>query len=108
MTLDEEIENLQYQINKIDGLDWKWNLSNRVFGLGHVALGTFFLYQMPYSAPVSIPYILDGVGDLLTGKHHFGSESAMEELLLSEGIQVIDNQVQDFNKVFWNPNIELG
>ncbi|MFV0531664.1 MAG: MGMT family protein [Flavobacteriales bacterium] len=42
----------------------------------------------------------------LTGKHHFGL-NPMEELLKQEGINVIDNQVQDFEKIFWNPVIEL-
>jgi methylated-DNA-protein-cysteine methyltransferase-like protein len=44
---------------------------------------------------------------LLTGKHHFTSPTLMQELLEQEGIQVIDNQVQNFEKVFWNPQVEL-
>jgi len=40
---------------------------------------------------------------LLTGRHHFDTPDAMQELLESEGIQVIDEQVVDFNKVFWDP-----
>ena len=39
---------------------------------------------------------------LLTGKHHFGSPTMMQELLESEGITVIDDQIQDFEKVRWN------
>ena len=45
---------------------------------------------------------------LLTGKHHFGSPTIMQELLEAEGIQVIDNQIIDFEKHFWNPMIELA
>ena len=44
---------------------------------------------------------------LLTGKHHFGSGSIMQELLEAEGIQVIDDQIVDFEKHFWNPMAEL-
>jgi len=40
---------------------------------------------------------------LLTGKHHFATPTLMQELLESEGIKVVNNQVQDFEKVFWNP-----
>ncbi len=40
---------------------------------------------------------------LLTGKHHFDTPSAMQELLESEGIQVVDEQVVDFKRVFWDP-----
>lgn len=44
---------------------------------------------------------------LLTGKHHFPSANMMQELLESEGIVVIDDQIQDFDKVFWSP-LELN
>lgn len=44
---------------------------------------------------------------LLTGKHHFGSGTIMQELLEAEGIQVIDDQIIDFEKRFWNPMTEL-
>ncbi|TXD49798.1 MGMT family protein [Polaribacter sp. IC073] len=40
---------------------------------------------------------------LLTGKHHFEGTNLMQQLLENEGIVVIDNQIQDFEKVFWNP-----
>lgn len=45
---------------------------------------------------------------LLTGKHHFGTPTAMQELLEAEGVQVIDDQIVDFGKHFWNPTSELG
>jgi methylated-DNA-protein-cysteine methyltransferase-like protein len=44
---------------------------------------------------------------LLTGKHHFGSLDMMQQLLEEEGIKVVNDQVQDFRKVFWDPSIEL-
>lgn len=40
---------------------------------------------------------------LLTGKHHFDGTNLMQQLLESEGIKVIDNQIQDFEKLFWDP-----
>ncbi|GAA0738584.1 MGMT family protein [Gaetbulibacter jejuensis] len=40
---------------------------------------------------------------LLTGKHHFDGTNLMQQLLESEGVKVIDNQVQDFKKLFWDP-----
>jgi methylated-DNA-protein-cysteine methyltransferase-like protein len=43
---------------------------------------------------------------LLTAKFHFGG-SLMAELLESEGVKVIDDQVRDFKNVFWDPMIEL-
>lgn len=44
---------------------------------------------------------------LLTGKHHFPGENTMKELLENEGIRIENDQIIDFRKVFWNPNIEL-
>lgn len=42
---------------------------------------------------------------LLTGKHHFDGTNLMQQLLESEGVVIIDNQIQNFDKVFWDPNI---
>ena len=44
---------------------------------------------------------------LLTGKHHFEGTNLMQQLLENEGIQVKNNQIQNFEKVFWNPLREL-
>ena len=45
---------------------------------------------------------------LLTGKAHFNPPSIMEEKLAAEGIVVINDQIQNFETVFWDPFIELG
>ncbi|GAB4115327.1 MAG: MGMT family protein [Thermoflexibacter sp.] len=45
---------------------------------------------------------------ILTGKHHFGSPTRMQELLQAEGITVENDQVKDFEKLFWHPLQELG
>jgi methylated-DNA-protein-cysteine methyltransferase-like protein len=45
---------------------------------------------------------------LLTGKHHFGSPTKMQELLEKEGIAVKKDQVKDFKKLFWDPSTELS
>lgn len=44
---------------------------------------------------------------LLTGKHHFDGTNLMQQLLESEGIQVVENQIQNFDGIFWDPFIEL-
>ena len=44
---------------------------------------------------------------LLTGKHHFDGTNLMQQLLENEGIIVVENQIQDFEKVFWDPMKEL-
>ncbi len=40
---------------------------------------------------------------LLTGKHHFEGTNLMQQLLESEGVTVVDLQVQNFDTVFWDP-----
>ncbi|HRV55372.1 MAG TPA: MGMT family protein [Mangrovimonas sp.] len=44
---------------------------------------------------------------LLTGKHHFDGTNLMQQLLESEGVTVKNNQVQELDKVFWDPAREL-
>lgn len=44
---------------------------------------------------------------LLTGKHHFGSQTLMQQLLENEGIKVEEDQVVEFHKLFWDPAKEL-
>jgi len=44
---------------------------------------------------------------LLTGKHHFDGTNLMQQLLESEGVKVVENQIQDFDNLFWNPMSEL-
>ena len=43
---------------------------------------------------------------ILTGKHHFEGTNLMQQLLESEGIKVVDNQIVDFEKHFWQPEIQ--
>ncbi len=44
---------------------------------------------------------------LLTGKHFFGGENVMQELLESEGLIVDDDRILNFNERFWDPFNEL-
>lgn len=44
---------------------------------------------------------------LLTGKHHFEGTNLMQQLLENEGIKVTDNQIQNFEALFWDPLKEL-
>lgn len=45
---------------------------------------------------------------LLTGKHHFNGTNLMEDLLISEGVMVKENQILDFPKYFWDPAENLN
>lgn len=56
--------------------------------------------------PIAAHRVVNRAG-LLTGKHHFG-ENRMQELLEAEGIKVENDQVVDYEKLFWNPMKELS
>ena len=43
---------------------------------------------------------------MLSGKHHFDGTNLMQQLLENEGIEVVDNQIVDFEKHFWKPEVE--
>ena len=45
---------------------------------------------------------------ILTGKHHFDGTNLMQQLLENEGIVIIDNQIQNLEKHFWDPFEELS
>jgi methylated-DNA-protein-cysteine methyltransferase related protein len=45
---------------------------------------------------------------MLSGKHHFGTPTLMEELLKKDGVMVKDEKIIGFDKHFWDPATELG
>jgi len=44
---------------------------------------------------------------LLSGKQHFSYEKEMQDRLEKEGIEVKNDQVVNFHKLFWNPSKAL-
>ena len=65
-------------------------------------------YAMNSSSEKDVPaHRVVNRNGLLTGKHHFQGTNLMQQLLESEGVKVIENQVQDFEKVFWDPRCLL-
>ncbi len=60
-------------------------------------------------APKDIPAhrVLNRNG-LLTGKNAFATPTLMQELLEMENIQVVNDQITNFDQHFWDPAKELG
>ena len=58
------------------------------------------------SLPVPAHRVVNRFG-MLSGKGHFPGQNLMEELLNSEGVEIEDDIVKDFQKLFWNPATEL-
>ncbi len=44
---------------------------------------------------------------VLTGKHHFGGPMVMQQLLENEGVEVVNDRIVNFGKLFWDPRKEL-
>jgi methylated-DNA-protein-cysteine methyltransferase related protein len=45
---------------------------------------------------------------ILTGKRHFDGRTLMQDLLENEGLVIVDDQITDFDKHYWNPVVELN
>jgi methylated-DNA-protein-cysteine methyltransferase-like protein len=73
--------------------------SSRMVGYAMQAAGSA-------NPPVPAHRVVNRQG-LLTAKFHFGGD-LMQRLLEAEGVQVKEDQVQDFKTVFWDPAIELA
>ena len=76
--------------------------------LGAVRSARMVGYAMNGSVAKDVPAhrVVNRKG-LLTGKHHFDGTNLMQQLLESEGVKVIENQIQNLDNVFWDPSIEL-
>lgn len=44
---------------------------------------------------------------VLTGKHHFSPPETMQKELEKEGIEVLNDKIVNFKKIFWDPSQEL-
>lgn len=62
-----------------------------------------------HGCPKDVPAhrVVNSAG-LLTGKVHFKPPGKMQRLLAKEGIKVVNDKIQHFNDVFWNPSEELA
>ncbi len=79
MPIEEQIQDLQYQIKRIDGHTRLGNIENRFHGALEITLGAIGAYAgtkcnfpinfVPYA--ISLGFIVDGIGALLTGKLHY-------------------------------------
>ncbi len=60
------------------------------------------LQQPPYEGQIPAHRVVNRQG-MLSGALHFGSPTAMKELLEADGVQVLDQQVQELDAHFWDP-----
>ncbi len=56
--------------------------------------------------PVPAHRVVNRIG-LLTGKAHFAHPKEMEILLQKESVEVKNDKILNFKKVFWDPTLEI-
>ena len=81
----------------------------RFLGTGRSARMVGWALNHSQQSGLAVPAqrVVNRVG-LLTGKFHFPTTDLMEALLIPEGLTIKDDIVQDFEKYFWDPAIELN
>ena len=81
----------------------------RYLGMGKSARMVGWAMNASHQADQKVPAqrVLNRNG-MLTGKMHFSSPTMMQELLEKEGIKIENDTVLDFEKLFWDPAVELG
>lgn len=80
----------------------------RYLGSGRSARMVGWALNVSHARPGFIPAhrVVNRKG-LLTGKHHFGNSSTMQQLLENEGIFVENDSILNFTERFWDPSKEL-
>ncbi len=80
----------------------------RYLGTGGSARMVGWAMNASHTSPDYVPaHRVVNRNGLLTGKHHFDSPRAMQELLEAEGFKIEDDQILNFQERFWNPATEL-
>jgi methylated-DNA-protein-cysteine methyltransferase-like protein len=80
----------------------------RYIGTGRSARMVGWALNISHTRPQFIPaHRVVNRNGLLTGKHHFGNSTTMQQLLENEGIIVDNDRVVNFKEKFWDPSSEL-
>jgi methylated-DNA-protein-cysteine methyltransferase-like protein len=80
----------------------------RFLGSGRSARMVGWALNVCHGRPEFIPaHRVVNRNGLLTGKHHFGNSTTMEQLLINEGIIVEEDHIINFREKFWDPLTEL-
>lgn len=80
----------------------------RYLGSGRSARMVGWALNVSHNRPGFIPaHRVVNRNGMLSGKHHFGNSTTMQQLLENEGIIIDDDQIINFREKFWDPMKEL-
>ena len=81
----------------------------RFLGTGQSARMVGWALNASHSLTLFIPaHRVVNRNGLLTGKHHFGNSTTMQQLLQNEGFIIEDDRILNFSEKFWDPTTELS
>ncbi|MCX7986809.1 MAG: MGMT family protein [Bacteroidales bacterium] len=80
----------------------------RYLGTGRSARMVGWALNKCYTASFPVPAhrVVNRKG-MLTGKHYFGGEHLMRQLLEQEGAIIDNDTILNFTEIFWDPEKEL-
>jgi methylated-DNA-protein-cysteine methyltransferase related protein len=107
---DSDFFSMVYEVTKLIpyGRVTSYGAIARYLGSGRSARMVGWALNVCHGRPEYIPaHRVVNRNGLLTGKHHFGNSSTMEQLLMNEGILVEDDHIINFSEKFWDPFTEL-
>ena len=91
-----------------EGRVTSYGMIAKYLGSGRSARVVGYAMNGSHNFDPSIPAhrVINRLG-MLSGKAHFDTPDLMETLLKSEGLEIIDDQIVDVAKYWWDPQIEL-
>ena len=80
----------------------------RFLGTGRSARVVGYAMNASHNDPTVPAHRVVNRKGVLTGKHFFGGSTLMQDLLESEGVTVVEDQIQEFQKHLWDPMEHLN
>jgi len=108
--INDDFFNQVYEVVKLipAGRITSYGAIARYLGTARSARMVGWAMNSCHSQPEYIPaHRVVNRNGLLTGKHFFGGENVMQELLESEGLIIENDQILNFKMRFWDPTLEL-
>jgi len=107
---DNDFFSKVYEVTKL--IPWgrvtSYGAIARYLGSGRSARMVGWALNNSHNKPDFIPaHRVVNRNGMLTGKHHFGNSTTMEQLLRNEGFIIEDDMIINFKERFWDPREEV-